>query len=96
MRNAGLTYADIGLEPGVSRERIRQILSSKVNIRPNTPTQLPWLTTGDVSRLVNVHVNTVRRWANQEILKLYRIGLRGDRRFRRKDVNRLFRERISG
>lgn len=46
----------------------------------------PMLTTSDVARLLNVHINTVRRWSNQGILKAYRIGSRGDRRFRSADV----------
>ena len=45
------------------------------------------LTTSDVARLLNVHINTVRRWSNQEILTAYRIGSRGDRRFRQEDIN---------
>ena len=46
----------------------------------------PMLTTSDVARLLSVHINTVRRWSNQGILKTYRIGSRGDRRFRREDI----------
>jgi len=46
----------------------------------------PMLTTSDVARLLNIHINTVRRWSNQGILKTYRIGSRGDRRFRREDI----------
>lgn len=46
----------------------------------------PMLATSEVARLLNVHINTVRRWSNQGILKSYRIGSRGDRRFRREDV----------
>ena len=46
----------------------------------------PMLTTSDVARLLNVHINTVRRWSNQGTLKTYRIGTRGDRRFRREDI----------
>jgi excisionase family DNA binding protein len=46
----------------------------------------PMLTASDVARLLNVHLNTVRRWSNQGILKAYRIGSRGDRRFRREDI----------
>ncbi len=46
----------------------------------------PMLTTSDVARLINVHINTVRRWSNQRILKAYRIGSRGDRRFLREDI----------
>ncbi len=44
------------------------------------------LTTGDVATILSVDVNTVRRWTNRRILKAYRIGPRGDRRFRQKDV----------
>jgi len=47
----------------------------------------PMLTTSDVARLLNVHINTVRRWSNQGVIKAYRIGSRGDRRFRQEDVN---------
>ena len=46
----------------------------------------PMLTTSDVARFLNVHINTVRRWSNQGILKAYRIGSRGDRRFREEDI----------
>ena len=40
------------------------------------------LTVGEVARILHVHANTVRRWADQGLLPAYRIGLRGDRRFR--------------
>ena len=46
----------------------------------------PMLTASDVARLLNVHMNTVRRWSNQGMLKAYRIGSRGDRRFRQEDI----------
>ena len=46
----------------------------------------PMLTISDVAHLLNVHINTVRRWSNQGILKTYRIGSRGDRRFEREDI----------
>ena len=46
----------------------------------------PMLTVSAVAHLLNVHVNTVRRWSNQEILKAYRIGSRGDWRFQWEDV----------
>jgi hypothetical protein len=32
-------------------------------------------------------MNTVRRWSNQGVLKAYRIGSRGDRRFRQEDID---------
>ena len=44
------------------------------------------MTTSGVARMLYVHINTVRRWSDQGILKPYRIGPRGDRRFMREDV----------
>jgi len=50
------------------------------------------LTISDIARLLKVHINTVRRWSNQGMLKAYRIGPRGDRRFRWEDVDVFLRE----
>ena len=47
----------------------------------------PMLTVKDVAKLLNVHVNTVRRWSDSKIIKSYRITRRGDRRFRREDIS---------
>lgn len=44
------------------------------------------LTIAETARLLNVHINTVRRWSDQGLLKAYRIGTRGDRRFRQEDI----------
>ena len=44
------------------------------------------LTLREVALLLNIHINTVRRWSNMGILKSYRIGPRADRRFRRDEV----------
>jgi len=44
------------------------------------------LTVREVSRLLHVHSNTLRRWSDQGIIKAYRIGPRGDRRFRPEDI----------
>ena len=51
------------------------------------------MTIGEVARLFNVHTNTVRQWSERGILKAYRIGPRGDRKFRREDVAILYLER---
>ena len=48
---------------------------------------LPMLTVKDVSRLLNIHINTVRRWSDQNIIRAYRITRRGDRRFRQEDID---------
>jgi len=52
----------------------------------------PMLTTSEVAQILNVHINTVRRWSNQGTLKAYRIGSRGDRRFKKEDVVSFFRD----
>jgi excisionase family DNA binding protein len=44
------------------------------------------LTTTEVAHALRVHPNTVRRWANNGLLPVYRLGTRGDRRFRWKEV----------
>jgi excisionase family DNA binding protein len=54
------------------------------------------LTTSEVARILNVHINTIRRWSNQGILKAYRIGSRGDRRFKKADIDEFFSGDIKG
>ncbi len=46
------------------------------------------LTLGDVARLLKVHPNSVRRWAKRGLITVYRIGTRGDMRFRTEDVTK--------
>ena len=46
----------------------------------------------EVCQLLHVHANTIRRWADQGLLKQYRIGPAGHRRFRPKDVAALLNE----
>jgi len=52
----------------------------------------PMLTVREVARLLHIHSNTVRRWADQGIIRAYRITHRGDRRFRREDIARFLDE----
>lgn len=55
-------------------------------IQPKKALVTPMLTTSEVASILNVHINTVRRWSNQGTLKAYQLGPRGDRRFRREDI----------
>ena len=55
------------------------------------PTNSRMLTTAEVAHLLHVHPNTVRHWANNELLHAYRLGTRGDRRFKREDVDDFLR-----
>lgn len=58
----------------------------------NQGEMMPMLTIKDVARLLNIHVNTARRWSDQGIIKSYRISHRGDRRFRQEDIARFLAE----
>jgi len=49
-------------------------------------TPSPLLTTGEACRILSIHGNTLRRWSEQGLIIAYRIGPRGDRRFRREDI----------
>ena len=51
-----------------------------------SPSQ-PLLTVREVARLLAVHPNSVRRWVKQGRIKAYRVGRRGDLRFRLDDVD---------
>lgn len=44
------------------------------------------LTTKEVSKFLNIHINTVRRWADSGLLRCYRVGPRQDRRFSKEDI----------
>jgi excisionase family DNA binding protein len=52
------------------------------------------LRTGEACQILCVHCNTLRRWSEQGIINAYRVGPRGDRRFRLEDVNALLTEEI--
>ena len=54
----------------------------------------PMLTMREACQLLNVHGNTLRRWGQQGMLRIYRVGPRGHRRFRRKDVIALLTEQL--
>jgi excisionase family DNA binding protein len=54
------------------------------------------LTVREVSQLLHVHSNTLRRWSDQGIIKAYRIGPRGDRRFKAEDIASLLLEDNTG
>lgn len=41
----------------------------------------------EAAELLGVHTNTLRRWSSRGLLKAYRIGPRGDRRFRQEDLD---------
>jgi len=52
------------------------------------------LRTGEACRILCVHCNTLRRWNEKGMINAYRVGPRGDRRFRLEDINALLTEEI--
>ena len=50
------------------------------------------LTVQEVTRMLNVHINTVRNWSNLGVLRSFRIGPRRDRRFLKEDVDKFIKE----
>ncbi|PKB82774.1 MAG: hypothetical protein BZY88_03725 [SAR202 cluster bacterium Io17-Chloro-G9] len=51
------------------------------------------LTVAQVAQILNAHPHSVRRWADMGLLPVYRIGVRGDRRFKSQDVEDFLRGR---
>ena len=45
------------------------------------------LTVTEVAHILHVHRNSVRRWADMGLLRAYRFGVRGDRRFKSHEVD---------
>lgn len=91
LRRQGLSYAEVGRRLGVSRQRAFSVLNkarkTPVQKKQLTPEPDKMLTTHQVAAILGVHGNTVTRWSDAGILKAYRIGRRGDRRFVRADVD---------
>jgi len=96
LRKAGLTYAEIGRRLGISRGRVGQIVKGKPVPHKQDLNSKVMLTAREVAQLLGIHINTVRRWSNQGVLRSYRVSSRGDRRFRREDIDRFLEERRVG
>ncbi|MDP3052273.1 MAG: helix-turn-helix domain-containing protein [bacterium] len=47
---------------------------------------------GEAAQLLGVHTNTIRRWADRGLLKVYIISSRGDRRFRRVELESFLKQ----
>ncbi len=53
-----------------------------------TDTMDAMLTVSEVAQLLHIHPNTLRRWSNEGRLNAFRITPRGDRRFKKQEVDR--------
>jgi excisionase family DNA binding protein len=43
----------------------------------------------EVTKILNVHANTLRNWERAGVISCVRIGRRGDRRFTKESVNKI-------
>ena len=50
------------------------------------------LTIAEVARMLRVSSCTIRNWSNSPLLHSFRLGTRGDRRFRQKDVDEFLKK----
>ena len=85
LRKEGLTYTEIGRRFGITRERVRQILTPKPPKSALGSTLM--LRPAEAASLLGIHINTLRRWNDRGLIRAYRIGQRGDRRFPREDID---------
>jgi excisionase family DNA binding protein len=52
----------------------------------------PMLTISEACQLLNIHSNTLRRWSAKGLVREYRVGLGGHRRFKVDDIAALILE----
>ncbi len=55
-----------------------------------------WLATQEAADYLQVHVNTVRRWAREGAIPAAKLGNRGGFRFRHDDLDRFLESRRRG
>lgn len=48
----------------------------------------------EAAKLLRVHVKTLKRWENKGRIKSIRINERGDRRYRREDIDKILNQEI--
>ena len=68
-------------------------MDGSVKIKEGKVVERPLLNVSEACQLLNIHANTLRRWSEQGTIKAYRLGVRGERRFRRRDVVALLEQR---
>lgn len=65
----------------MGRKETKPDLTHKIMLRP-----------GEAAQFLGVHVNTIRRWSDRGILRVYVISVRGDRRFRRVELESFLKQ----
>jgi diguanylate cyclase (GGDEF)-like protein/excisionase family DNA binding protein len=84
------TYQNLHLAPVTDTDTPRREMALQPRERTADPDAL--ISVAQAAALLGVHPNTIRTWTEAGRLVAYRINARGDRRFRRSDVERLLVE----
>jgi len=95
-RGSRLTYAEIGRRFGISGAAVKRMLEENTRKRVANKTMIEakeMITSSEVGKLLGLHVNTIRRWSDMGLLRAYRMGSRGDRRYLKEDINAILTER---
>lgn len=97
LREAGLSYPEIGRQlGGISKQAAWQAVNPKPKkkreISSNLASDKIMLRPSEAAQLLGVHTNTVRRWSDKGILRAYLISTRGDRRFRRTEIESFLKQ----
>ena len=50
------------------------------------------ITLAEACEILSCHPNTLRKWDNKGFLKAIRFGTRGDRRYRKSDIEKLLKK----
>jgi excisionase family DNA binding protein len=53
-----------------------------------------WMTTEEAADFLQVHLDTLRRWARTGVIPAAKLGNRGGFRFRREDLDRFLEGRL--
>lgn len=53
------------------------------------------LTLKEACKILKVHPNTLRQWDKKGILKAIRFGQRGDRRYKKEDIDKLISSKFN-
>jgi len=90
LHSLGFSRPEIGKLFGLAEKTVQEIYRGQ-GARIMVGGTASIMTCGEAARLLRVHMNTVRRWADAGKLPSVRLGDRGDRRFRREDLEALLR-----
>ena len=94
LRAGGLSYREIADKLKITPREARQLVLSSVSNKGVPIDRRALLTSRQAAEVAGIHINTLRRWGDQGVIKEYRIGTRGDRRFLRRDVEKLLKLQV--